>query len=112
MAEIPPDLSFLGDRLAAAAAVRLREQRRRRQRLAKVAATGIAAALTIAVLSPGALSPADRGLFQLASASTATYVPAACDQPRGATMAAARPCAPPGTTDAPLGSLARRLADR
>jgi hypothetical protein len=34
----------------------------------------------------------------------------ACDQPRGATFAAARPCAAPGTTDATPSGLARRLA--
>ena len=34
----------------------------------------------------------------------------ACDQPRGATFAAARPCAAPGTTDSTPGGLARRLA--
>jgi hypothetical protein len=112
MVPLPPDLQELGDRLPAAAEARAREQRRRRRRLARrVGATGLAA-FTIAVLSPGVLTPADRGLFRLATASTTQYVPAACDQPRGATFRAAAPCNPPGSTDSLPGSLARRMAAR
>jgi hypothetical protein len=108
MVELPDDLSTLGDRLTAAAEERARESERRRQRRNKLVATGAAAMLTLVALSPGPLSPAVRNPFQLAAASS--YVPAACDQPRGATMSAARPCNPPGTTDSLPGSLSRRLA--
>jgi hypothetical protein len=111
MPQLPDDLTTLGDRLTQAAAVRALENERRRRRTRKLTATGIAAALALIALAPGPLSPAVRNPFQLAAASTAEYyVPAACDQPRGATMSAARPCNPPGTTDSPPGSLARRLA--
>jgi hypothetical protein len=110
MSMLPDDLSTLGDRLTAAAESRARELERRRRRAQKLAATGVAALLTLVALSPGPLSPAVRNPFQLAAASTSGYVPAACDQPRGATMSAARPCNPPGTTDSLPGSLSRRLA--
>lgn len=111
MVQLPDDLSTLGDRLAAAAEERARESTRRRQRKNKLVATGAAALLTLVALSPGPLSPAVRNPFQLAAASTGNYyVPAACDRPRGATLSAAQPCNPPGTTDLLPGSLARRLA--
>jgi hypothetical protein len=110
MPMLPDDLSNLGDRLTAAAEARAHELQRRRRRAQKLAASGIAALLTLIALSPGPLSPAVRNPFQLAAASSSAYVPAACDQPRGATMAAARPCNPPGTTDSVPGSLSRRLA--
>jgi hypothetical protein len=62
------------------------------------------------VFAPGALQPSDGvGGFAVASAA-GSYRPTACDQPRGATFAAARPCAAPGTTDATPDLLARRLA--
>ena len=112
MTELPPDLTSLGDQITQAAESRMRERKRRLALLARLGYTGVAAAVALAIVAPGALGPSDRGLFQLASASTATYTPAACDQPRGATFAAARPCAPPGATDVVLSSLARRYAAR
>jgi len=106
---LPPDLAHLGDRLASATA-RASARRRRRAQLARLGVTGAAAALALAVFAPGALQPGD-GARNLALASAAAiYRPAACDQPRGATFAAARPCAAPGTTDATPDGLARRLA--
>ena len=48
--------------------------------------------------------------MQLAAAAIG-YTPTACDRPRGATFAAARPCASPGTTDVKPDRLARRLAE-
>ena len=107
---LPPELSRLGDELARAADGRARSRRRRSELIARVAATGTVAALAFGILHPGALGPADRhDRLQLASAS-ADYVPMACDQPRGATFAAARPCGPPGATDATPSALGRRYA--
>ena len=78
--------------------------------MARLGVTGAVAALAVAVFAPGALHPGDSAR-QLAIASAGViYRPAACDQPRGATFAAARPCAAPGTTDATPDVLARRLA--
>src|SRR5215218_8984978 len=106
---LPPDLAQLGEQLATAAA-RSSARRRRRAQLARLGVTGAAAALVVAMFLPGGLQPSD-GARNLALASAAaTYRPAACDQPRGATFAAARPCAAPGTTDATPDGLARRLA--
>ena len=106
---LPPDLARLGDQLAAAT-VRARARTRRNRRMARLGVTGAVAALAVAVLAPGALHSGD-GARQLAVASASViYRPAACDQPRGATFAAARPCATPGTTDATPDVLARRLA--
>ena len=106
---LPPDLARLGDHLADATA-RSSARERRNARLRRLAATGVAAALAIAVFAPGGLHPSD-GARTLAIASASTsYQPMACDQPRGATFAAARPCAAPGTTDATPDELARRLA--
>ena len=59
---------------------------------------------------PARCSPADGARTLALAAASAVYRPTACDQPRGATFAAARPCAAPGTTDATPGGLARRLA--
>lgn len=108
---MPPDLERLGEQLASATA-RAGLRRHRNAVVARLGATGAAAALALAVFAPGALQPAD-GARTLALASTgAAYRPTACDQPRGATFAAARPCATPGTTDATPDELARRLAVR
>src|SRR5687768_14072778 len=98
--QLPPDLSKLGDDLARATARSVVARRRRTDLLARLAATGVAAALALAVLFPGALGSADRERDLLQFAATGvSYVPTACDQPRGATFAAARPCATPGVTD-------------
>ena len=106
---LPPDLARLGDQLATATA-RARARARRNARMTRLGVTGAVAALAVAVFAPGALHPGD-GARQLAIASASViYRPAACDQPRGATFAAARPCAAPGTTDATPDVLARRLA--
>jgi hypothetical protein len=106
---LPPDLAHLGDQLATATA-RASARRRRTAQLARLGVTGAAAALALAVFAPGALQPSD-GVRSLTLASAgATYRPMACDQPRGATFAAARPCATPGTTDSSPDGLARRLA--
>jgi hypothetical protein len=112
MTSLPPDLSRLGDALTQAAETRAAESRRRRHRAGRLGLTGAVAALALAIASPGVLGPADRGLFQLAAATTGAYVPAACDQPRGATFRAARPCGRPGTTDVSPSELSRRLAVR
>ena len=106
---LPPDLAQLGDHLATATA-RSSARRRRHAQLARLGVTGTAAALALAVFAPGGLQPSDGArTLALASAGVA-YRPAACDHPRGATFAAARPCAAPGTTDTTPGGLARRLA--
>jgi len=107
--QLPPDLSDLGDQLARATARRVSARRRRAELITRLAATGVAAALAFGVLLPGALGDAERtaGALQLASTRT-VYVPTACDQPRGATFAAARPCASPGVTD--VAALDRRYA--
>src|SRR4051794_27021770 len=106
---LPPDLALLGEHLAVATA-RERARRRRNAQLARLGLTGAAAALALGAFAPGALQPSD-GTRALALASAAViYRPVACDQPRGATFAAARPCAAPGTTDATPDGLARRLA--
>src|SRR5215218_9133340 len=105
---LPPDLAQLGDQLATATA-RASARRRRNAQLRRLGVTGAAAALALAVFVPGGLQPSD-GARTLALASTVTYRPVACDQPRGATFAAVRPCAAPGTTDTTRSGLARRLA--
>ena len=106
---LPPDLARLGDHLAAATA-RAGERARRRKVLTRLAATGAAAAIAIGVFAPGILHPADGARTLALAAASASFKPTACDQPRGATFAAARPCATPGTTDATPDRLARRLA--
>ena len=110
---MPDDLTRLGDELMRAAGRRAAAGRRRNHLLRRLASTGAAAAIAFVVLFPGVLGGADRagGPLQLASSGTA-YVPVACDEPRGATFAAASPCAAPGATDARPESLARRLAVR
>src|SRR5918997_333006 len=98
--QLPPDLSKLGDQLAHATQRAATARRRRADLRTRLAATAAAAAVALAVLFPGVLGSADRDnrLLQFA-ASGASYVPTACDQPRGATFAATRPCAAPGETD-------------
>ena len=106
---LPPDLARLGDHLTAATA-RAGERERRRKLLTRLGITGAAAALALGVFSPGVLHPSDGARTLAIAAAGATFKPTACDQPRGATFAAARPCATPGTTDATPDQLARRLA--
>ena len=107
---LPPDLARLGDQLGAATA-RAGVRARRRALLTRVGVTGAAAAVALAIFTPGALHPTDGARTFALAAAGSVYRPMACDQPRGATFAAARPCAAPGTTDATPGELARRLAD-
>ena len=108
---LPPDLSRLGEQLASATA-RDSVRRRRNARMARLGLTGGAAALAMAVFAPGVLHRADGARSVAFASASVIYRPIACDQPRGATFAAARPCATPGTTDATPDGLARRLADR
>src|SRR4051812_26323160 len=106
---LPPDLARLGDQISGATE-RARARRRRRARMARLGLTAAAAALAVAVFAPAGLQPSD-GTRTLALASVSVaYRPIACDQPRGGTFAAARPCATPGATDATPDGLARRLA--
>jgi hypothetical protein len=105
---LPPDLARLGDQLGAAT-VRAGARARRKALLGRLGLTGAAAAIALAMFAPGALHPTN-GARTLAVAAASIYRPTACDQPRGATFAAARPCAAPGTTDATPSELARRLA--
>jgi len=106
---LPHDLARLGDQLAAATA-RAGARARRRTVVVRLGVTGAVAALALAVFAPGALHPTDGTRSLAVAAASSVYRPMACDQPRGATFAAARPCAAPGTTDATPGGLARRLA--
>jgi hypothetical protein len=107
--QLPPDLSRIGDQLVRATERRVEARRRRTALLARLAATGVAAALALAALYPGVLGRAERSADALRLASSGTsYVPTACDQPRLATFAAARPCASPGVTD--VAALDRRYA--
>ena len=106
---LPPDLARLGDQLAVATA-RAGARVRRRKRMARLGVTGAAAALAIGVFAPGALHPSDGARTLAIAAASVSFKPTACDQPRGGTFAAARPCATPGTTDTTPDLLARRLA--
>jgi hypothetical protein len=106
---LPPDLARLGDQLAVAT-TRAGTRARRRKRMARLGLTGAAAALAIGVFAPGALHPSDSARTLALAAASVSFKPTACDQPRGGTFAAARPCATPGTTDATPDVLARRLA--
>ena len=106
---LPPDLARLGDQLATATA-RASARRHRKALLARLGATGAAAAVAVAVFAPAGLHPADGARTLALASASVSYRPMACDQPRGATFAAARPCAAPGTTDATPDGLARRLA--
>src|SRR5262245_32469785 len=96
---LPPDLARLGDQLASAT-TRARSRARRKARVLRLGATGAVAALAIGVFAPGALHPSDGARTLAIAAASVSFKPTACDQPRGATFAAARPCAAPGTTDA------------
>ena len=106
---LPPDLARLGDHLAAATE-RAGARARRNALLARFGVTGAVAALALAMFAPGALHPGDGARTLAFVTASSAYRPMACDQPRGATFAAARPCAAPGTTDATPDGLARRLA--
>ena len=106
---LPHDLARLGDQLAAATA-RAGARARRKALLARLGVTGGVAALALAMFAPAALHPSDGARTLAVAAASSVYRPMACDQPRGATFAAARPCAAPGTTDATPDELARRLA--
>jgi hypothetical protein len=107
---LPPDLDRLGDQLAAATRRAAAARRRRVAAAGRLATTAAAAALAFAVLGPGVLSKGD-GIGPLQLASSTAWAPVACDQPRGATFRAARPCGSPGATDAsPV--LFRRYAER
>ena len=108
--QLPSDLARLGDQLTAATTRAGDRERRRRARLARLGITGAAAALALGIFAPGALHPADGARTLAIAAASVSFKPTACDQPRGATFAAARPCATPGTTDATPDLLARRLA--
>src|SRR4051794_40807413 len=100
MAEpLPPDLSRLGDAIESATARRARVDARRATRRRQLAATALAVALAVAVIGPGTSGRHPGGDLALSSARAALYHPMACDQPRGATFAAVRPCATPGVTD-------------
>ncbi len=106
---LPPDLSRLGDQLAVATAHSAASERRGRLRR-RIAAAGAVTALAFVLLAPASLQPRDGTRLNLAATAGIGYTPTACDRPRGATFAAARPCASPGTTDVEPGRLARRLA--
>jgi hypothetical protein len=108
--QLPPDLARLGDQIATATARARARDHRRKVVLARLAATGAAAALALGAFAPGALHPSDSARSLAIAAASVSFKPTACDQPRGATFAAARPCAAPGTTDATPDALARRLA--
>ncbi len=108
---LPPDLSRLGDQLARATTVNARVQARRATVRRRLAVTVAATLMAFVALAPQTLQPRDgSGPVQLAVAAIG-YTPTACDRPRGATFAAARPCASPGTTDVKPDRLARRLAE-
>jgi hypothetical protein len=108
---LPPDLTRLGDALTRATERRAGVLRRRAERRGRIAATGVALLAAAALVAPLALPGGDRREDPPAlTASTTVYRPVACDQPRGATFAAARPCASPGSTDVPPVLMARRYA--
>ena len=108
---LPPDLSRLGDAIVRATERRTRARRRRAERRRRTAATAVAAVLAVAFLAPLPPPGGERPAVPSGLASAATvYRPVACDQPRGATFAAARPCAAPGATDVEPALMARRYA--
>lgn len=83
---LPPDLSRLGDELTAAAARSIATRRHRRSVLGRGVATAIAAVLTVAVLSPAGLGPAQRmplAVFGDHDTFASLTVDRGCDQPRG-----------------------------
>jgi hypothetical protein len=83
---LPPDLERLGDQLVAGAE-RAVATERRRTRLARLTATGVAAAAAIGALAPAALNPSERaavhGRALLARAALVPAYSSPCDQPRG-----------------------------
>jgi hypothetical protein len=90
MAHLPPDLSRIGDELAAAAARSLRA-RHRRAIVARLAATVVACALIFAALTPARLGPAQGGptvAAPLLASTAGVGSPAVCDQPVGARVGA------------------------
>ena len=107
---LPPDLSRLGDEIVRATARRTRELRRRAERRGRIARTGAATVVVVALLAlQGGERPAATAPVAATTAAT-VYRPVACDQPRGATFAAVRPCASPGSTDVEPQLMARRYA--
>jgi|SRR5215208_2312735 len=108
--QLPPDLSRLGDEIDRAAARRLRARRRRAERRRRLAVTAAAAAVAVIAIAPGVLQPATRSAENALASTGGRYKPVACDQPRGATFAAVRPCASPGATTVSEDPLARRYA--
>ena len=108
--QLPPDLSRLGDEIDRATARRLRDRRRRAERRRRIAVTALSAAAALVAIAPGALQPATRTSDSALASATRAYQPMACDQPRGATFAAVRPCATPGATTLTPDPLERRYA--
>ena len=108
--QLPPDLSRLGDEIDRATARRFRERTRRAERRRRFGVTLAAAAAALAVIAPGVLQPAASSIETRFAAAHSVYRPMACDQPRGATFAAIRPCASPGVTNVSPELLARRYA--
>jgi hypothetical protein len=82
---LPPDLSRIGDELAAAASRSLRT-RHRRALAGRAAVTAVAAALALAALAPARLGTAQGGSAGGLGATVlaSTTVHAGCDQLRGA----------------------------
>ena len=108
--QLPPDLSRLGDEIDRATARRFRERKRRAERRRRIAVTLTAAALALLALGPGVLQPATRSVETVLASSATGYQPMSCDQPRGATFAAVRPCASPGATNVTPDPMGRRYA--
>ena len=108
---LPPDLSRLGAELERATERRTRTLRRRAERRRRALATGLAA-VAVTVVATFELQDSDRAAppSGIAAAPVTHYRPVACDQPRGATFAAVRPCASPGATDVQPVVMARRYA--
>jgi len=105
---LPPELARLGDQLAAATARSARAERRRRTVRRRAAATAGAALIALAAVAPEQLQRGEAPV-RLAAAAAIGYEPSGCDRPRGATFAAARPCAAPGTRDVTPDPRARRV---
>jgi hypothetical protein len=108
--QLPPDLSRLGDEIDRATARRFRERKRRAERRRRLGVTLAAAAVALAAVAPGALQPATQTSDTAFASARGPYQPTSCDQPRGATFAAVRPCASPGATNVTPDLLARRYA--
>ena len=95
---LPPDLARLGDQLAVATALSAQEERRKTALRRRVAVTAAVTALAFVAVAPVTLQRGGAPV-RLATATAAGYTPSGCDEPRGATFAAVRPCASPGTRD-------------